>query len=54
MKGRVELQFMPRARKWRVLIDGKAYPRRYSDRATALKEFERQQAFARQPEPKER
>ena len=40
----VELQFMPRARKWRVLIDGKAFPRRFSDRASALREFEKQRA----------
>ena len=38
----VELQFMPKARRWRILIDGKAFPRRFSDRATAIKEFERQ------------
>ena len=38
----VELEFMPRARRWRVLINGKAFPRRFSDRASALKELERQ------------
>ncbi len=41
---KVELHFMPIARKWRVLIDGKAFPRRWSDRASALKEFEKQKA----------
>lgn len=43
---KVELQFMPRARKWRILIDGKAFPRRFSDRASAVKEFEKQKAKA--------
>lgn len=43
----VELQFMPRARKWRILINGKAIPRRFSDRATAVKEFEKQRAKAK-------
>jgi len=42
----VELQFMPKARKWRILIDGKAFPRRFSDRTSALKEFEKQKAKA--------
>lgn len=41
---KVELEFMPRVRKWRVLIDGKALPRRFSDRATAAREFEKQRA----------
>ncbi len=41
---RVELQFMPRARKWRVLVDGKSLSRRFSDRASAVKEFEKQKA----------
>ena len=39
---KVELQFMPIKRKWRILIDGKALPRRFSDRASAQKELERQ------------
>ena len=38
----IELHFMPRARKWRIIIDGKAFPRRFSDRASAVKEFEKQ------------
>lgn len=41
---KVELQFMPIARKWRILINGKALHRRFSDRATAIKEFEKQRA----------
>lgn len=40
----VELQFMPIKRKWRILINGKAFPRRFSDRKSAMKEFERQKA----------
>ena len=47
---RIELQFMPKARKWRVLVGGKALPRRYSDRASALKEFKKQQAKYNKPE----
>jgi len=43
---KVDLVFMPRARRWRILIDGKAIPRRYSDRATAKKEFEKHKAKA--------
>jgi len=43
---RVEIHFMPIKRKWRVLIDGKAFPRRFSDHASAMKEFERQKAKA--------
>ncbi len=38
----IALQFMPLAQKWRVLIDGKAFPRRFSDRAEAVREYERQ------------
>ena len=38
----IKLHFMPIKHKWRVLIDGKAFPRRFSDRASALREFERQ------------
>ena len=38
----IELQYMPIARKWRILINGKAFPRRFSDRPSALKEFEKQ------------
>ena len=41
----IELEFMPVARKWRVRIDGKAFPRRFSDRASAMKEFERQKSL---------
>jgi len=44
MSNKIELEFMPIARKWRILINGKALPRRFSDRATALKEFEKQKA----------
>lgn len=40
----VELEFMPIARKWRVIINGKAFPRRFSDRQTAMKEFEKRKA----------
>lgn len=43
---KVELQFMPKARRWRILIDGKAIPRRFLDRATAMKEFEKHKAKA--------
>lgn len=43
---KIELQFMPRARKWRILINGKAMPRRFSDHSTALKEFEKQKTKA--------
>ena len=39
----IELQFMPKIRKWRILVNGKAVPRRFSDRASAMKEFERQE-----------
>ena len=39
---KVELHFMPIKRRWRILIDGKAFPRRFVDRASAIKEFERQ------------
>ena len=46
----VELQFMPRARKWRILVDGKAIPRRFSDRPSAVKEFERQSALLKEGE----
>ena len=41
---KVELQFMPIKRQWRILIDGKALPRRFFDRASAVKEFEKQKA----------
>lgn len=41
---KVELEFMPRARKWRILIDGKAFPRRFFDRRSAMIEFEKQKA----------
>ncbi|KKM88988.1 hypothetical protein LCGC14_1253270 [marine sediment metagenome] len=41
---KIELQFMPIARRWRILIDGKAFSRRFSDRASAVKEFERQKS----------
>lgn len=40
----IELHFMPIKRKWRILINGKAFPRRFSDRASAVQEFERQKA----------
>ncbi|MDD4876742.1 MAG: hypothetical protein PHQ86_06425 [Dehalococcoidales bacterium] len=40
----VELQFMPKARKWRVIVNGKSLHRRFSDRASAVKEFERQKS----------
>lgn len=43
----VELQFMPIKRKWRILIDGKAFPRRFSDRSSAMREFERQKIKAK-------
>ena len=43
---RIELQFMPIKRKWRILIDGKALPKRFSDRVSAMREFERQKAKA--------
>ena len=42
MGDKVELQFMPRARKWRVLVNGKSLTRRFYDRPSAVKEFERQ------------
>ena len=38
----IKLHFMPKARKWQILIDGKALPRRFSDRASAQKEYEKQ------------
>lgn len=41
---KVELQYMPRARKWRILINGKSLSRRFSDRTSAVKEFEKQRA----------
>ena len=43
---KVELQFMPNKRKWRILIDGKALPRRFSDRPSAMIEFKKQKAKA--------
>jgi len=46
MADKVELQFMPNARRWRILINGKAIPRRFIDRPTAVKEFEKQKAKA--------
>ena len=45
---RVELQFMPIKRKWRILIDGKALPKRFSDRVSAMKEFERQKTKSKE------
>lgn len=39
---KIELHFMPIKRRWRILIDGKALPRRFPDRASAVKEFEYQ------------
>jgi len=35
---------MPRVKKWRVLINGKAIPRRFSSQVIALKEFEKQKS----------
>ncbi len=43
---KVELDFMPNARRWRIKINGKAIPRRFSARATAIKEFEKHKAKA--------
>lgn len=41
---KVELQFMPIVRKWRILINGRAIPRRFSDLPSAMIEFEKQKA----------
>lgn len=46
----VELQFMPIARKWRIIVNGKAVSRRFSDRRTAVEEFEKQKAKQTQKE----
>ena len=43
---KVELEFMPKARKWRILVNGKALPRRFSDSASAMREFKRQKEKA--------
>ena len=42
---KIELEFMPNARRWRIIIDGKAFPRRFFDRATAKKALEKQKAL---------
>ena len=43
-KEQIELQFMPRARQWRILINDKSLTRRFFDRPTATREFERRKA----------
>ena len=43
---KVQLCFVPLTGRWRILINGKAIPRRFADRATAIKEFERQKRKA--------
>lgn len=36
---KVELEYMPKINKYRVLVDGKAFPRRFPDFNSALKKF---------------
>jgi len=47
---KVELQFMPKAKKYRILIDGKSLPRRFSSRTEAMRGFDKriQEEFDRQ------